>query len=188
MTHAASPPIRQAAWLALASLLATATNPAWSTDNTASLALTALLGPQAVFQQAGGLRQTAEPSVGSAAANTAMAGASAPTSAVSGTVTVQRGETLDRLIRRALPDVPLHPDFLRKAFVTLNPQAFPSGSPHQMRSGTILQVPSTAALRQMLLAQYPASVALLNNVGGQSAERAAAQQDSKEPKRWVRFP
>ena len=78
--------------------------------------------------------------------------------------------------------------FLRKAFVTLNPQAFPSGAPHQMRTGTILQVPSMAALRQMLLAQHPASVALLNNVGGPNAERAATQQDSKEPKRWVRFP
>jgi hypothetical protein len=101
-------------------------------------------------------------------------------------VTVQRGETLDRLIRRTLPNVPLHPDFLRKAFVNLNPQVFPSGSPHQMRSGASLKVPSLPALREMMLSQYPGSAPLLGGAPAQAAEGTAT--DPNDQRRWVRFP
>jgi Tfp pilus assembly protein FimV len=103
-----------------------------------------------------------------------------------GTVTVHRGETLDRVIRRALPDVPLHPDFLRKAFVSLNPQAFPSGSPHQMRSGVQLKVPSLPALRQMVLSQHPGAAALLRGADEQAPQKAAP--DPNDQRRWVRYP
>jgi len=190
MTDAAFNPIRQAAWLALASALATLSTPSWSADTKATLALQSLLGPQAAFQQQGGLPPVAMPAAlaataGSGAASTGM---SAQASATSGTVTVQRGETLDRVIRRALPDAPLHPDFLRKAFISLNPKVFPSGSPHQMRTGTILQVPSMATLRQMLLTQHPTAAALLQSSDSPTGERAAHDQDSKDQRRWVRFP
>jgi Tfp pilus assembly protein FimV len=190
MTYAAFNPIRQATCLVLASALATLSTPSWSSETTATLALKALLGPQAAFQQQGGLSPVAMPAAAAAAAGsgTASAGMSAQASAASGTVTVQRGETLDRLIRRALPDAPLHPDFLRKAFISLNPQAFPSGSPHQMRTGTTLQVPSMATLRQMLLTQHPTAAALLQSSDSQTAERAANAQDSKDQRNWVRFP
>jgi Tfp pilus assembly protein FimV len=113
--------------------------------------------------------------------------ASATSSNAGGTVTVQRGETLDRLIRRTLPDVPLHPDFLRKAFVQLNPQVFPSGSPNRMQSGATLQVPSMAALRQMMLSQHPASAALLNGGNGPGGDGSVHPHD-QEQRRWVRFP
>jgi Tfp pilus assembly protein FimV len=101
---------------------------------------------------------------------------------------VQRGETLDRLIRRTLPDVPLHPDFLRKAFVSLNPQVFPSGRPNQMRSGATLQVPSMATLRQMMLSQHPGTAALLHGNKVQGPEGSAQQLDPKDQRHWVRFP
>jgi Tfp pilus assembly protein FimV len=104
----------------------------------------------------------------------------------SGTVTVQRGETLDRLIRRTLPDVPLHPDFLRKAFVSLNPQVFPSGSPNQMRAGATLRVPSLPALRQMMLTQYPGTAPLLQGAPAQTEHKAAI--DPNDQRRWVRYP
>jgi Tfp pilus assembly protein FimV len=104
----------------------------------------------------------------------------------SGTVTVQRGETLDRLIRRTLPDVPLHPDFLRKAFVSLNPQVFPSGSPNQMRAGASLKVPSLPALRQMMLTQYPGAAPLLQGAPSQTEHKAAI--DPNDQRRWVRYP
>ncbi len=106
--------------------------------------------------------------------------------AVGSTVTVQRGETLDRLIRRTLPDVPLHPDFLRKAFVSLNPQVFPSGSPNQMRAGVAMKVPSLPALRQMMLAQYPGAVPLLQGSQAQTDHKAAI--DPNDQRRWVRYP
>lgn len=191
MTSAFDTPHRLTSWLFGACALASCSTAAWSSDSAAALALKSLLGPQAAFQQMGGLPPTPAHSAGSAAL------ASAPVhpgqgahsgSQMSGgqTVTVQRGETLDRLIRRTLPDVPLHPDFLRKAFVSLNPQVFPSGSPNQMRTGATLQVPSMAALRQMLLSQHPGSAALLE--GGTAKSGQPDPIDPSDQRRWVRFP
>jgi Tfp pilus assembly protein FimV len=188
MTHAAHPHRRPLTWLTLACALAALASPAWSADTAAALALKALLGPQAAFQQQGGLPPTAAHSAGVAATDSASPAKAAPASAVGGTVTVQRGETLDRLIRRTLPDVPLHPDFLRKAFVQLNPQVFPSGSPNRMQSGATLQVPSMAALRQMMLSQHPASAALLNSSEAHSTQASSLPHDPKDQHRWVRFP
>ena len=102
------------------------------------------------------------------------------------TVTVQRDETLDPLIRRTLPNVPLHPDFLRKAFVSLNPQVFPTGSPNQMRAGANLQVPSMAALRQMMLSQNPDLSALIQ--GGQGPTGHSGSIQPSDQRHWVRFP
>jgi len=101
------------------------------------------------------------------------------------TITVMRGETLDRAVRRALPSLPLHPDFLRQAFVTVNPQVFPKGAAHAMRAGTNLQVPTADELRFMLMSQYPETVGLFQLVEA----TPSAEKDSQQAKRhWVRFP
>lgn len=100
-------------------------------------------------------------------------------------VTVQRGETLDRVIKRTLPGLPLHQDFLRKAFVSLNPQAFPSGSPNFLRAGSTLQVPNTAMLRQMLISQHPSAAALFQNEASTSGNGISSASDKRH---WVRFP
>jgi len=192
MTSAAFTPRHLAIWLLGGCALATWSAAAWSTDTAAALALKALLGPQAAFQQSGGLPPTPAHSAAAPATAGALGVASAHAALSSGsamvgsTVTVQRGETLDRLIRRTLPDVPLHPDFLRKAFVSLNPQAFPSGSPNRMRAGAPLQVPSMDALRQMMLSQHPGSAALLQGGIGQASHSGAI--DPSDQRRWVRFP
>ena len=148
-----------ALWLALSA--ASGASPALAADQSAS-ALKVLLGPAAPV----------------------------PVQAVSGqalqvqTVTVQRGETLDRVIRRALPHLPLHADFLRQAFVSLNPQVFPSGSAHLLRTGSTLQVPSMAALRQMMVQQHPAAAALFET----EAVETKVLQSTGEKRGWVRFP
>lgn len=149
-------------------------------------ALKALLGPSAVLQARGGA-----PVVVAGLTST---GRDAPlptpqggTASAQGTsTTVQRGETLDRVIRRTLPDVPLHPDFLRKAFVGLNPQVFPTGSVHLMRAGSTLQVPSMAALRQMMVQQNPATAALFE--ADPSNPAALSTASAQDKRRWVRFP
>jgi hypothetical protein len=169
-------------------VLASWSTTAWSADTAAASALKALLGPQAAFQQMGGLPPTPAHSAEGAThtKDSATSPASASSAMVGGTITVKRGETLDRVIRRALPDVPLHPDFLRKAFVSLNPQVFPSGSPHQMRSGASLKVPSLPALRQMMMSQHPSAAPLLLGAEGQMEHKTAA--DPNDQRRWVRFP
>jgi Tfp pilus assembly protein FimV len=101
-------------------------------------------------------------------------------------VTVQRGETLDRVIRRSLPDLPLHPDFLRQAFVKLNPHAFPSGRPHLMRAGAVLQVPGMADLRALMLAQHPQAAGLLQTPD--MTEHGPNGHAASDKRRWVRFP
>lgn len=168
---------------------------AWSADSASVLALKALLGPQAAFQQSGSLPPTPAHSSGAASSSLAAPALLAQSGVAdqnNPTVTVQRGETLDRLIRRALPDVPLHPDFLRKAFVSLNPQVFPQGSLNSMKAGAKLQVPSLAALRQMALSQHPSSAALFLSADMQSEQLSQSRPynpaDPSDPRRWVRFP
>jgi Tfp pilus assembly protein FimV len=187
MTSAVFTPRYLSTWLLCSCALASWSSAAWSSDTAAASALKALLGPQVAFQQMGGQPPTLAHSAGGAAQASASHLPSSPmdSAMVASTVTVQRGETLDRLIRRALPDVPLHPDFLRRAFVSLNPQVFPSGSPNQMRSGSTLKVPSMAALRQMMLSQHPGAAPLFMQQGP-SDQKAAA--DPNDQRRWVRYP
>ncbi len=160
---------------------------AWSADTAAASALHALLGPQAALQQSGGMPPTmTHLEAGVAHTPRDTPSAATPSAMVGSTVTVKRGETLDRLIRRVLPDMPLHPDFLRKAFVSLNPQVFPTGSPHQMRSGASLKVPSLPALRQMMMSQYPGTAPLLRETQDLDPQKAA--KDHNDRRHWVRFP
>jgi hypothetical protein len=186
MTSAVSPYRQLATWLLGSCVLGSWSSAAWSAESAGALALKALLGPQAAFQQMGGLPPSAAHSAGGFAQASPSALTSSATATASSMVTVQRGETLDRVIRRALPDVPLHPDFLRKAFVSMNPQAFPSGSPHQVRSGVQLKVPSMPALRQMVLSQNPGAAALFLGADEQADLKAAS--DPNDQRRWVRFP
>ena len=191
MTSAVSSHRHLATWLLGSCALVSWSSAAWSAESAGALALKSLLGPQAAFQQMGGLPPTPAHSAGGPAQASPSALTTAPVAApaatAGGMVTVQRGETLDRVIRRALPDVPLHPDFLRKAFVSLNPQVFPSGSPHQVRSGAQLKVPSMLALRQMVLSQHPGAAALFHGADEQAQHKASAP-DPNDQRRWVRYP
>ena len=186
MTSAVCSHSHLATWLLGSCALVSWSSAAWSAESAGALALKALLGPQAAFQQMGGLPPTPAHSAGGPAQASPPALTSAASAMAGSMVTVQRGETLDRVIRRALPDVPLHPDVLRKAFVSLNPQVFPSGSPHQMRSGAQLKVPSMPALRQMVLSQHPGAAALFQGAEEQAPQKAAP--DPNDQRRWVRYP
>lgn len=101
------------------------------------------------------------------------------------TITVMRGESLDRVIRRAMPGMPLHPDFLRQAFVRVNPQVFPKGAAHAMRTGTPLQVPTPDELRFMLLSQHPESAHLFQLP---ESAKASEPEPAQARRHWVRYP
>lgn len=157
--------------------------PLSAADNSSAsaAALKVLLGTSGQFQQMGSAPPTTVPGVFAPATQPSAAVAAATPRA---TVTVQRGETLDRLIRRTLPTNPLHPDLLRAAFVNANPQVFPKGAAHAMRSGTSLQVPSTEDLRQLLATQHPEFVAMFSK-----PEVLVTLESSTASKpKWVRFP
>ena len=177
-------------WLALAlatGLGLTLTGPAParaaepSTNATAALAV--LLGPAGQIQQMGNAPPTTTLAAMAASAGSAISGSTANDKARA-SITVQRGETLDRVIRRALPGMPLHPDFLRQAFVQLNPTVFPRGTAHAMRSGTTLVVPGAEDLRQMLATQHPEFLALM----AKSEMHHPVESNKVDQRRWVRFP
>lgn len=99
-------------------------------------------------------------------------------------VEVRRGDTLDRVIRRSLPELGLKPELVRATFIALNPQAFPGGRAGRLRAGTRLTVPDRDDLRQQALQHYPALIGLL-----QAEDPKPAVDRSEEIRlRWIRYP
>ena len=106
-------------------------------------------------------------------------------SAMPQSITVQSGESIDAVLRRALPGLPLREDFLRQALAQANPRIFPRGKTYPVRPGSVLMVPTHAQLRQMILLQSPAAAALFE------APTTTVQADlpkGPDKRHWVRFP
>lgn len=101
-------------------------------------------------------------------------------------ITVQKGESIDAVIRRGLPGLPLKEEFLRQALANANPKIFPRGRTYPVRPGTVLALPSPEALRQQILAQAP-QAAVLFQVTAPTAEESTAPT-GPDKRRWVRFP
>jgi Tfp pilus assembly protein FimV len=94
------------------------------------------------------------------------------------TYTVKRGETLDKIIQKTMADSPLRIELLRKAFIQLNPQAFPGGQASRMRADQLLQVPDALQLlRAVAMPQLEIT-----------ETSRAAPVSAQEQRRWVRFP
>lgn len=101
-----------------------------------------------------------------------------PVAASTQTYTVQRGETLDKIIQKTMADSPLRIELLRKAFIQLNPQAFPGGQASRLRADQLLQVPDAMQLLRAV------AMPLLDVTEASRAAPVSAQ----EQRRWVRFP
>lgn len=90
-----------------------------------------------------------------------------------GTHRVRRGETLDMVIRRLMPQSPLQRNLLRSAFVKANPHAFRRNNPNWMYAGTVLQIPDVEHLRQVIFKETP---------GRLKKDLSDGKAD------WIRFP
>lgn len=119
--------------------------------------------------------------------STAGSGSSSSTQTASGhLITVQKGESIDAVLRRGLPGMPLKDEFMRQALAKANPKIFPRGQTYPVRPGTVLAMPSVEALRQHIVAQSPQAAALF--------QAPVLKEDSEETnpgpdkRRWVRFP
>ena len=99
-------------------------------------------------------------------------------------ITVQRGESIDAVIRRGLPGLPLRDEFMRQALAKANPRIFPKGTTYPVRPGTVLQMPSIDALRQQMLSQHPQAAVLFQAGPAPSPETPAGTNK----RHWVRFP
>ena len=113
----------------------------------------------------------------------ALAMAASP--AVRGTYKVETGDTLDKVIRKTMPDSPLRIDILRNAFVQQNPQAYTKSPPRALVAGAVLNVPShDDLLRTHLVAGQAMGSSGVQRGGGYST----ADMNMNERKNWVRFP
>lgn len=92
------------------------------------------------------------------------------------------GDKLDRIIQKTMPDSPLKLELIRKAFIELNPQAFPGGHASRMLKGVELQIPNAPKLLTSHLAPISQkTVASEKTSGSRSA-------DFEERRHWVRYP
>jgi Tfp pilus assembly protein FimV len=101
------------------------------------------------------------------------------------TYKVESGDTLDKVIKKTMPDSPLRADILRNAFVQQNPQAFTKSPPRSLMAGVVLNVPSHDDLLRsyMVPGQAPGNSGM-HRGGGYST----ADMNMTERKNWVRFP
>ena len=105
--------------------------------------------------------------------------------AVRSTYQVVSGDTLDKVIRKTMPDSPLRTDILRNAFVQQNPQAFTKSPPRSLMAGAVLNVPNhDDLLRSYMVPGYSPGNSGMNRGGGYST----ADMNMNERKNWVRFP
>ena len=119
--------------------------------------------------------------------NSAPSGNSPSAPAAAGQViTVQKGESIDAVLRRGLPGMPLKDEFMRQALAKANPKIFPKGTTYPVRPGTVLALPSVEALRQHILAQSPQAAALFQ--APSAKEDAEETNPGPDKRRWVRFP
>lgn len=93
--------------------------------------------------------------------------------------TVNRGETLDRVIARSMTGIRADIKLIRKAFVMLNPTAFPRGTPHIMIAGAHLQVPTVGDLQALSGGRA---------LSAQASPESMAPSEPVDKRGWVRFP
>jgi Tfp pilus assembly protein FimV len=101
------------------------------------------------------------------------------------TYQVVSGDTLDKVIRKTMPDSPLRVEILRNAFVQQNPQAFTKSPPRALMAGAVLNVPNhDDLLRSHMVPGHVPGNSGMHRGGGYST----ADINMNERKNWVRFP
>jgi Tfp pilus assembly protein FimV len=111
--------------------------------------------------------------------------AMATSAVVRSTYKVESGDTLDKVIKKTMPDSPLRADILRNAFVQQNPQAFTKSPPRSLMAGAVLNVPNhDDLLRSYMVPGHAPGNSGMHRGGGYST----ADMNMSERKNWVRFP
>jgi hypothetical protein len=106
-------------------------------------------------------------------------------SPVRSTYLVVSGDTLDKVIKKTMPDSPLRVEILRNAFVQQNPQAFTKAPPRALMAGAVLNVPNhDDLLRSYMVPGHSPGNSGMHRGGGYST----ADMNMSERKNWVRFP
>lgn len=105
-----------------------------------------------------------------------------PAPAAAPTYTTKAGDTVERVLKNAMPDSPLNPVVLRKALADANPNVV-NGKPGQkFKTGTAITLPEHGALVRNTLEAFapPGSEGVSRH--GYSANDPASRRN------WVRYP
>jgi Tfp pilus assembly protein FimV len=123
---------------------------------------------------------------------------SAPTSASVGlpvqasgrqAVAVERGQSLDALLRKHLAASPLKVEVLRDLVRQLNPQAFAPGGGHRLLAGARLQLPTAEDQMRHAFGKSGAAMALAREEAVESAAGPWGNGAAAAARRgWVRYP
>ena len=73
-----------------------------------------------------------------------------PSGLVLGSYVTKPGDTLNRIILRQLPDLPLRRNIIRMAIVKANPHAFKRKNPNWMYAGKTLRLPNVDDIRSVV--------------------------------------
>ena len=96
--------------------------------------------------------------------------------------TTKAGDTVERVLKNAMPDSPLNPQVLRKALADANPQVV-NGKPGQkFKAGSVIQLPDHALLVRNTLENFAPP-------GGEASYRSGySASDPASRRHWVRYP
>ncbi len=118
--------------------------------------------------------------VSSSMAATPAAGETA--SAAASTYSTKGGDTVERVIKNAMPDSPLNPSVLRKALADANPKVVTGKAGQRFKAGIAINLPEHAALVRNTLEVYAAP-------GSEGAYRSGySASDPASRRHWIRYP
>ena len=88
---------------------------------------------------------------------------------------IRRGETLDGIIAKILPSMPLRKNIIRQAIVLANPHAFKRRNPNWMYANKKIKLPDAKDIHRVIFIQPDKSM-------------AKAKNSRQQPQDWVHFP
>ena len=115
-----------------------------------------------------------------ASAATAAPEPSSPPAAT--TYTTKAGDTVERLLKNAMPDSPLNPTLLRKALADANPNVVTGKAGQKFKPGTVITLPEHSTLvRSTLEAFAPPGSEGISRSGNSASDPASRRH-------WIRYP
>ena len=105
-----------------------------------------------------------------------------PVAPTSNTYTTKAGDTVERLLKNAMPDSPLNAQVLRKALADANPNVVTGKAGQKFKTGTAIVLPEHSAVVRNTLEAHMAPGTEGFSRSGTSAS------DPGSRRHWVRYP
>ncbi len=105
-----------------------------------------------------------------------------PNATAATTYTTKAGDTVERLLKNAMPDSPLNPGLLRKALAEANPNVVTGKAGQKFKAGTAINLPEHSTLvRNTLEAFVPPGSEGFSRSGNSASDPASRRH-------WIRYP